>query len=127
MLNRTVDKAGELVKKADEYILNHKEFCIIICVILLLIFIPMLILTYRRAKKLHKRQREMAWEKEEIARIEREINEKSAEEVEMELRRNMRKSKYKYTEDDDPDIYDSTAKIYDVPVENDREQDYEEE
>lgn len=127
MLNRTVDKAGELVKKADEYILNHKELCIVICVVLLLIFIPMLILTYRRAKKLRKRQKEMVWEKEEIARIEREINAKSAEEVEMELRRKMRRQNNRYTEDDDPDIYDSTAKIYDMPVEMDREQDHEEE
>lgn len=152
-LNNVVDKAGELVKKADEYILNHKTFCIIICVILLLIFVPMLILTYLRAKKMSKRQKEMEWEKEEIARIEREINEKSAEEVELELRGKMgkerqrraetekswsgqeeqeeneiRRQEYDWAdEDDDPDIYDSTAKIYDVPEEKDRQQDHEEE
>ena len=58
----------------------------------------MLILTYLRAKKMSKRQKEMEWEKEEIARIEREINEKSAEEVELELRGKMGKERQRRAE-----------------------------
>ncbi|MCI7812437.1 MAG: D-alanyl-D-alanine carboxypeptidase [Lachnospiraceae bacterium] len=93
MIERGITKAGELIEKADEYILNHKVLCIVICVILLLIFVPMLILTYFRARKLSKRRKALEWEKEEIARIEREIDEKSTEEIEMELRAAMKRER----------------------------------
>lgn len=93
ILDQGISKVGELIEEADDYILNHKILCIVICVILLLIFVPMLILTYFRARKLSKRRKDLEWEKEEIARIEREIDEKSTEEIEMELRAAMRKER----------------------------------
>lgn len=93
MLERGVSKMGELIQKADEYILTHKVLCIVICVILLIIFVPTLILTYFRARKLSKRRKDIEWEREEIERIEREINEKSTEEIEMELRAAMKREK----------------------------------
>ena len=92
-LNSGVSKISSLIEKADDYILNHKAFCTTVCVILLIIFIPLLILTYFRARKLSKRRKDIEWEKQEIARIEREIDEKTTEEIEMELRAAMKKER----------------------------------
>lgn len=93
VLNTGVSQITSLIEKADDYILNHKVLCTVICVILLIIFIPLLILIYFRARKLSKRRKDIEWEKKEIARIEKEIDEKSTEEIEMELRAAMKKER----------------------------------